>query len=333
MAGKIKAIQYGCGPIGCRVAQLARERPTIEVVGAVDIDPEKVGRDLGEFMDPPQDTGITITDDARKLLESTQPDVIFHTTGSSLQRVFGQLEECASAGADLVSTCEEISFPFFQQPEMATKVDSLAREHQISVLATGVNPGFLMDTWPLVMTGVCQKVETIKAVRIQDASSRRIPFQEKIGAGKAPQQFAQLVAEGSIQHVGLPESISMIAAGLDWDLERTTETIDPIVAEEPVSSEYLTIQPGMVAGVKQVGHGYVDGEKRITLDFRAYIGAEESYDGVEIEGIPDLKVKIPGGTHGDIATAAMTVNAAYRVFDAPPGLLTMKDLPVVTARQ
>lgn len=276
---------------------------------------------------------VPITDEFEKLVQDVRPDLIFHNTGSSLRRVRNQLEQCAASGADLVSTCEELAYPFFQHSDLAKEIDQMAQDQKITILATGVNPGFLMDTWPLAMTAVCQQVEKIKVTRTQDASTRRIPFQEKIGAGRSRQEFEHLIAAGRVQHVGLPESISMIAAGLGWQLNRIAETIEPIIAQEQVSSDYLTIQPGSAAGVKQVAHGLVDGERCITLDFRAYIGADESYDEVEIAGIPDLEVKIPGGTHGDIATAAIVVNAAYRAVEAPHGLLTMKDLPLVTARR
>jgi 4-hydroxy-tetrahydrodipicolinate reductase len=215
---------------------------------------------------------------------------------------------------------------------MASDLDRLAREHGVTVLATGINPGFLMDTWPLAMTAVCQSVEKLRAVRIQDASTRRRPFQEKIGAGLDLAVFEARVAEGRLRHVGLPESTAMIAAGLGWDLDEITEDLEPVVADGDVSSAYLSVTRGQAAGVRQVSHGLRSGSEVITLEFQAYLGAPESCDAVFITGNPDIEARIPGGTHGDTGTTAMTVNAARRVVEAPPGLLTMKDLPVVTCR-
>ncbi|MCK4350862.1 MAG: dihydrodipicolinate reductase, partial [Candidatus Krumholzibacteria bacterium] len=203
------------------------------------------------------------------------------------------------------------------------------KENGVTVLGTGINPGFLMDTWPLSMTAVCRDVEEVKAVRIQDASSRRLPFQKKIGAGRTPDEFQNLIDEGTLRHVGLPESTAMIAAGLGWELDEITEEIGPVMAESQVSSPHLTVEPGQAAGVKQISHGLIAGKEVVTLEFQAYIGAPETYDAVYIKGTPNMEVVIKGGTHGDIGTAAMVVNAARRVVEAPPGLLTMKDVPVV----
>lgn len=331
MADIIRAVQYGCGPIGCSVAALASRRDGIELVGAVDIDPEKAGKDLGEIAGLGQKLGVTVSDDADALFAETKPDVAFHTTGSSFERVFDQLAGILDAGVNIVSTCEELSFPHRRAPELAAKLDERARSNGVTVLGTGINPGFLMDLWPLCMTGVCQDVRRIRSVRIQDATSRRLPFQKKIGAGCTPEEFQQLIDAGTLRHVGLPESLEMIAAGLGWELDEVTETIEPVMAEATVSSEYLTVEPGQAAGVKQVAYGRRGSEVLLELEFQAYLGAPESYDAVYIEGTPDLEVVVKGGTHGDLGTAAMAVNAARRVVEAPAGLMTMKDLPVVVS--
>jgi 4-hydroxy-tetrahydrodipicolinate reductase len=186
-----------------------------------------------------------------------------------------------------------------------------------------------MDSWVLFMTAVCQEVKRVKAIRIQDASSRRLPFQKKIGAGWTPEEFQKLVDNGTLRHVGITESISMIAAGLGWKLDDITETIEPVIAKKRVKSQYITVESGQAAGVRQLGHGLRGKEEIITLEFEASLGAPESYDAIYISGTPNMEVVIKGGTHGDIATAAITVNSARRVVEAPPGLITMKDLPIV----
>lgn len=330
MTPKIRAVQYGCGPIGSSVAKLASQRRDIEIVGAIDIDENKVGKDLGEFIGLDKPLGVIISRDANAVLSQAKPDIVFHATSSSLKKVYEQLTKIISAGANIVSTTEELAFPWRNQPEIATEIDQLAKKHKVTVLGTGVNPGFLMDTWPLLMTAVCQEIKRVRVARIQDASPRRLPFQKKIGAGCTIDEFRKLVAAGTLQHVGLAESIAMVAAGLGWELDEIKDEIEPIVAQSEVWSQYITVKPGQVAGVKQTGRGFKDGQELITLDFQAYLGARESYDAVYITGTPNLEVVIKGGTHGDIATAAIMVNAAHRVIEAPPGLITMKDLPLVT---
>jgi 4-hydroxy-tetrahydrodipicolinate reductase len=313
------------------VVRYACQRAGIELVGAVDIDKSLVGRDLGEVAGIKNKLGVSISAGADAVLSQAKPDVVFLTTSSSLKAVYPQVEKCVAAGANVVSTCEELSYPYRKHPQLSAEIDKIAKANNVTVLATGVNPGFLMDAWPLFMTGVCQQVKRVKVVRVQDASPRRGPFQKKIGAGCTLEEFKKLVAAGTLKHVGLPESIAMIASGLGWKLDEITESIEPVIAEARVKTNFVTVEPGQASGVRQVGRGIRAGEELITLEFEACVGAPESYDAVYITGTPNLEVVIKGGTHGDIATAAMVVNSVHRVIDAPSGLVTMKDLPMVSA--
>jgi len=331
MVTKAKAVQFGCGPIGCSVVRYASLRPDVELVGAVDIDKSLVGRDLGEVAGIKNKLGVSISADADAVLSQARPDVVFLTTSSSLKVVYPQVEKCVAAGANVISTCEELSYPYRKAPQLSAEIDKIAKANNVTVLATGVNPGFLMDAWPLFMTGVCQQVKRVKVVRVQDASPRRGPFQKKIGAGRTLEEFKKLVATGTLKHVGLPESIAMIASGLGWKLDEITESIEPVVAKTQVKTDFVTVEPGQAAGVRQVGRGIHAGEELVTLEFEAFVGAPESYDAVYITGTPNLEVVIRGGTHGDIATAAIVVNSVHRVMDAPSGLVTMRDLPMVSA--
>ena len=329
MAKKIRVVVFGLGPVGCGIANLAARKKEVAIVGAVDL--RNAGKDLGEIANLGRRLGIRISDDAAAVLKRTKPDVVLHATGSSFPAVYPQLEMIVQAGAGVVSTCEELSYPFRKHPTLAAALDKFAKKHGVAVLSTGVNPGFLMDTWPLAMTAVCQDVKKVRSVRIQDASPRRLPFQKKIGAGRSTAEFKKLVKSGDIRHVGLPESIAMIAAGLGWKLDKITETIGPIMAAKPVQSRFLSVKPGQVAGVKQIGRGFSRGKEVIVHEFQAYLGAEESYDAVYITGAPNLEVVIKGGTPGDIATASLVVNAIPKVVSASPGLITMKDIPLVSA--
>ena len=290
-----------------------------------------VGKDVGELAEVGYKLGVAISNDAAAVLNSTKPDAVIHATGSSLKAVFPQLKQIIELGYNIVSTCEELSFPFRQQPELAQEIDALAKAYHVTVTGTGVNPGFLMDAWPLFMTAVCENVTYVKAARIQDASSRRIPFQKKIGAGRTIEEFNELVKAGTLRHVGLAESIGMIADGLGWKLDEITETIEPIIAEKEVKSNYITVKPGQAAGVKQTGHGWQGGKELIFLNFEASVGAEESYDAVYIKGKPDMEVVIKGGVGGDIATTSIAVNAVPRVIEAQPGLKSMKDIGIVSS--
>ncbi|MDI6707461.1 MAG: dihydrodipicolinate reductase [Firmicutes bacterium] len=330
MKDKIKVIQYGLGPIGIKLTQYLVDKPAMEIVGAVDIDPKKVGADIGELAGLPEPLGIIVTGDAETLLGEVEADVVALTTTSSLEKIKPLVMEILSHGVNVVTTCEELSYPWLTNPQISGEIDVAAREKNVSVLSAGVNPGFLMDFLPIAVTGVCRQVKRITVERIQDAQFRRIPFQKKIGAGLTVEQFQERVREGTLRHVGLTESIHMIAAKMGWRLDKAEDIISPIIADEKVVAGGLTVEAGKVLGVQQIGRGIVQGEERITLVFRASIGEKDPRDRVVIEGTPDIDMVIKGGVNGDIATCAIVANAIPAVVGARPGLRTMADIEVVS---
>ncbi|MGQ9828499.1 MAG: NAD(P)H-dependent amine dehydrogenase family protein [Roseiflexus sp.] len=319
---------YGLGSIGLSIARLAWTRPGIRVVGAIDIDPQKAGRDLGKLLDIGA-TGIAVSTDAATTLRNTRPDVVLHATLSSLAAVVPQLQECIAAGANVISTCEELAYPWSTQPQIAADLDAAARAAGVTLLGTGVNPGYAMDALPVMLTAACANVRAIRVLRIVDAAQRRAPLQHKIGAGLTPDEFAQRVREGMVRHVGLPESLHMIAATLGWQLDAGDDAIMPILAERAITTDYVAVDVGQVAGVRQIARGYVGEHAVITLELQMYIGAPDPQDTIEIDGNPPLRMTIPGGIHGDIATAAIAVNAIASIRRAAPGLLSMTDVPPV----
>ena len=325
---KIRIAQFGVGPIGIESIRLAASKSWAQIVGAVDIDPAKVGRDLGEVAGLGRRLRVKVMADAKKAIKAGKPDVVVLCTSSSLKTVTPQIETILKLKVPIVSTTEELAYPIGRNLRYARGIHALAKKAKVAVLGTGVNPGFTMDALPITLTGVCERVDAIRVDRIQDARIRRLPFQQKIGAGLTREQFQRKVDGGTVRHVGLAESISMIADAMGWKLDRITDEIQPKIAVETVASEFLAVDPGYVCGLVQDGVGYRGDKPVITLHMEAYLGAPESYDAIEVAGAPALKMKIAGGVHGDIATASITVNSIPKVLAAPPGLHTMRDLPI-----
>lgn len=326
MVSQLRVLHYGLGPIGIEAARIVSRRQGMISVAAVDVDPAKVGRDLAEIAGLPYPTGVKIVSTLAEALRNPA-DVVLHTTGSYLAQVRPQLEELLQAGLPVVSTCEELSFPVAERREIAAQLDALAKSRGVSLLGTGVNPGFAMDAFPIFLTSICQEVTSIRVKRVNDAGKRRLPLQRKVGAGLDPEKFRQLVDSGAVRHVGLRESVEMIAEAMGWTLERVDEITEGVVAKEGVTTAYLTVEPGQVAGVRQVGTGYADGQAVITLELQMYVGARDETDEVWIEGRPPLHVRCTTGFPGDIATTGILVNAARRAPELAPGLRTMKDIP------
>jgi hypothetical protein len=325
---KIRAIQYGVGPIGASIARLMREKQAIEICGAIDTDPAKIGRDLGEVVgaaDAPW--GVKISGDAKEVLEQAA-DIVIHSTSSSLPKVMDQLLACLEAEACIVSTCEELSYPYRTYPELSAKLDAAAKDWGVALVGTGVNPGFVMDKLVVTLAAVSQRIEHAKALRIVDASKRRLPLQKKIGAGMPVDEFRAQVTAGVIKHVGLPESVAMVADSLNLPVEEITETIEPVVAHARVQTEFLTVEAGQAAGVHQIARGIGGGKELVHLELQMYVGAKDPADTVELKGHPNISLVIPGGSHGDIATASVVVNSIPVILDAPAGLRTSRDLPI-----
>ena len=326
--GPIKVLHCGLGPIGAAVVKQVAERRGFRIVGAVDIDPMKAGRDLGEIAGLGRSLKVKVSTDAKKAIKATRPDVLVLCTLSSLKRVTPQIEGILKLKVPIVSTTEELAYPTGANLKYARAIHAAAKKAKVAVLATGVNPGFTMEALPIALTAVCERVDSIKVDRIQDAGIRRLPFQQKIGAGLTREQFQKKVDDESVRHVGLAESVSMIAGAMGWKIDRITDEIQPKIATSTVSSEFLAVDPGYVCGIVQDGIGYRDGQAVITLHMEAYLGAPESYDAVEIAGSPGIQSKITGGVHGDVATASITVNSIPRILEVAPGLHTMRDMPL-----
>ena len=323
------AVVIGLGPLGQKVVRFALQRESIDIVGAVDIAPDKIGKDLGTLCGTKK-LGIKVCPDLHTALKTAKADVALLTTVSSLKKLEPQVREIAGHKLNIVSTCEELSFPYASAPAVSKRMDRLCKRHGVTCLGTGVNPGFLMDFLPDILTAVSQNVRKITVRRFQDASPRRVPFQQKIGAGLTRSEVARRKAKGLLRHVGLTESVHMIAHAMKWRLTRVTETLRPIIAARRITSGYTPIRPGMACGVEQFGRGYVGKRQVITLHFRAAVGEPKSFDSVEIKGKPDVLSVIRGGVNGDVATCAIILNAIRSVASAEPGLKTMLDVPAVT---
>jgi len=330
---EVKVVLYGVGAVGSLIAKFLLEKEGVNIVGAIDTARDKVGKDLGEVLDLRRKLGVKVSDDVDSVLSKVKPDIAVHATSSFFKNTVSQIASIVRHGVNVVSTCEELSYPYLIEPKLATELDLLAKKHNVTVLGTGINPGFLMDTLVITLTAVCQKIKKIKAKRVMNAATRRLPFQNKIGAGLTVKEFKRRIENKQITgHVGLEQSIAMIADALRWKLDRiTTEGVEPVVAKKPVESASIKVRAGEVAGLRQKAKGIVKNEEVIVLDFQAYIGADEEYDAVTIEGVPSVKQRIQPCVHGDKGTVAMVVNSIPKVINAPAGFFTMKDLPVPSA--
>ena len=313
--GAIRVVQVGLGAIGIATAKVVSQKSSLRLVGAVDINPQvQLDLDVPVFR--------TVSECVRR----HPADVAILTTGSRFPGVLPQIEEMFEAGLHVVSSCEELLFPWYRYPKQAASLDRTAQRAGLACLGTGVNPGFVMDTLPLVVSGVCHHVVRVQVWRVQDTAKRRPQLGRKVGGGLSAQEFRRLVAEGKMGHMGLQESLALIAHGLGWKLDKITETVKPIIARRDCGTKDVKVKAGQVAGVWQVAVGLEGGKERIRLDLRMFMAAPEPRDEIRVDAVPPMRVVIPGATRGDHATAAILANCVSRIVEAKPGLRTMLDI-------
>ena len=334
MTKKFTVVQVGLGPMGQLIAKLLFKRQNINFRGVIDINPAILNKKLSTIINANSD--LTVKSNFEELLSNETPDVSIIATSSSLEKVAPLIKQAVVYGSNVISLCEELSYPYKKYPDLSEDLDSLARSSEVSILGTGINPGYLMDVLPIIMTAPCQKVDSIKVSRMMNSGKRREPFQRKIGTGLSIEQFKEKISKKDITgHVGLEQSIQMICAALGLTYDQIKEfPPEAIIADEDFITSYgEKVLKGNVRGLQSNARAISNNKEIILMDFFAYVGDHEEYDSIEIKGVPNIHQKIIGGLHGDIGTAAMVVNSIPKVIDAPAGLLTMKDLslPCYTA--
>ncbi len=315
----------GLGFIGQEIARAALRSEELELIGAIDFSPGLTGKKISEVLGVPAGT-FTVSKDLQTAVGKRRGVVLLHATGSKLPQVMNQLLEAIKLGLCVVSTCEELAFPYFRHPDLADALDAAAKKAKVSVLGTGVNPGFVLDRLVATIAQACGPVRHVKVTRVVDARTRREALQRKVGAGLTEDEFFKLVDADQLGHVGLAESAALCALGVGLDCDDFEEEIIPVLAEEDITGAFL-VTTGKVAGIFQTAVGLSDGQERVRLELTIAVGAEEAADTIVIDAEPPITLVIPGGVAGDRATANVVVNAAPRVKSAEAGLLTVLELP------
>ncbi|MHA2238304.1 MAG: NAD(P)H-dependent amine dehydrogenase family protein [Candidatus Hodarchaeales archaeon] len=333
MNKSFNVVQIGLGPMGKLITRLLVSRKNINLLGLVDIDPEIEGKSLDDILKISVNPKIIVQKSVKSLLINNQVDVVVIATSSSLINTASTIKEVLAKGVNVISICEELSYPYVNHPELSIELDKLAKENLCTVVGTGINPGYLMDLLPIVMTAPCQIVDKISITRMMNSSKRREPFQRKIGTGLSTDDFQAKIRNKEITgHVGLTESIQMIVGALCLpDGEILENSPEPVVTPANILTSYgESVKQGNVCGLKSSAtyKNSETGEIIISMDFIAYAGDHEEYDSIDIEGTPNINQKITGGVHGDLGTAAMVANLVPHVYKSSAGLFTMKDTPV-----
>lgn len=323
----IPVVVMGLGEIGQAIARVALGRPELRVVGVADVHPELAGRPLGEVIGT-NGPDLRIEPDVEPLLRAARGGVLLHATGSRFEEVLPDLKLAVRAGLSVISTCEELAWPWLRHEEAAEELDRLCEERNVAVLGTGVNPGFVLDRLPAFLGQVVTGVRHVRGLRVVDASTRRPALQRKIGAGLTEEAFHEAAERGEVGHVGLAESAALVAAGLGLSLDEVEEELLPLVAQDDDAGQGAVVQVrrGQVAGVQQTARVFSEEREVVRLELTLALGAEDPRDEIDLDAEPAIRLVIPGGIAGEEATAAAVINAVPAVTELR-GLVTVLDLP------
>lgn len=327
MSAKIKIVVVGLGQIGLETCKLILQKKSFDLLAVVDIDAAKSGKDLGYFLHT-KNLGIPVVNELQTALKEFEPEVTILTSKSHLNEIANDIFVCIEHHSSVISSCEELLFPFEKNKKLAEEIDAKAKEYFVHVLGTGVNPGFVMDTLPTFLTSVCSDVKSVKITRVVDLSKRRKALQQKIGLGLSKNDFQKLVKEKKLGHVGLLESAQFVAHFLRFDVKEYTEKIEPLIADKNYKTKFFNIPKGSVVGMKHTVVGKSNSEKLVELILQMTANTEEGYDEIIVKGNPPIKLKIENGIFGDTATVAMIVNVIPNLLHARYGLITMKDINI-----
>lgn len=329
----IKVILCGLGAMGSGMAMMLLEKKGVEIVAAIDSNNEKVGKDLGEVISLNGDTGIIVTSDFKNTIKEKEADIVLLAIDSFVRNVYPYIKTIVESGKNCITIAEEMAYPYIIEKELSAEMEKMAKENEVTILGTGVNPGFVLDTLVVVLSAACRSVRSIKATRVNDLSPFGATVMRTQGVGANVEEFNRGLEEGTIVgHVGFQQSIPMVAKALGIEIDEVVETREPIVSKTHRETSCVIVEPGMVAGCKHIGYGMKDGKAVITMEHPQQIHPQlesvNTGDYIEIEGDPNLSLCIKPETPGGIGTMALAVNMIPQVIASTPGLKTMLDLPL-----
>jgi 4-hydroxy-tetrahydrodipicolinate reductase len=319
--GGIPVVVMGLGEVGRAIARRVLARSELRLVAAVDPAKGIAGRPLDDLLGVPTG-GLAVAADAGQALAVARGGVVILATTSSFAKARPTIEQAVRAGCSVVSTCEELAWPWLHHEAAAEALDALCEANDVAVVGTGVNPGFSLDRLPAFLAQVAGEVRHVRGLRVVDLARRRDALRKKAGVGLTEAAFEAADERGEVGHVGLSESAALAAAGCGLEVDEVEEELVPLLAEEDGHG----VKQGQVAGVHQVARAFHEGREVVHLEVILALGIDHPRDEVEIEADPPLRAVVPGGIPGETATVHAVVHAALAVTERR-GLITVLDLP------
>ncbi len=332
----VRVVLWGLGAMGGGIGRALAGRQGVQLVGGIAGRPEREGQDLGQVLGLEQPLDVACGTDAETVLRQAAGRMLMHATRSTVAEVEQEILLALDLGYDVISIAEEMAYPAASGGAAAARIHRRALERGRTVLGTGINPGFILDSLILALTAACLEVSSIHARRVNNLAPFGPTVMRSQGVGTTPEEFERGLESGEIVgHVGFPESIRLVAGALGWQVERIEQSREPIIATRQRRGQHITVPAGRVAGCNHTARCYVEGRPVLIMEHPQQIEPEaegtDTGDFISIKGTPDIDMAIRPEIPGGLGTIALACNMLVAVLKAPPGLTTMPQLPLPRA--
>lgn len=343
MEQKIKAVQYGVGKMSLYTMRYMLEKG-IEIVGAVDVNPAIIGKDIGEILGK-EKLGIIVVsvEDAEEMMQTTKPDICIITTRSLIAELEEPYMLCAKLGINAISTCEEAFYPQNSNPTLTNKIDELAKANNCTITGTGYQDIY----WGQLITGICgstQKITKIKGSSSYNVEDYGIALANAHGAGLTLDEFDKQVA--SVDKISDEERQKIIESGeylpsymwntngwlcdkLGLTIKSQTQVTVPTTYKEDIYSETLgvTVKAGDATGMSAIVT--TETEEGITIESECIgkVYSKEDFDKNEwsVYGEPDTTITVARPATVEL-TCATVVNRIPDIINARPGFVPTAEI-------
>lgn len=328
---EIKIILWGFGAIGKSMAENIMTKEGLRIVAVLDKDKKLLHKDIGYILNKSASYGITVRRDFKNVIKNTDADIVLLAVDSYIDKVTEYIQLMAENKKNCITLTEEMIYPYSTNYSICRSLNKLAKENNVTILGTGINPGFVLDSMIVFMSSVCSNISRINASRINDLSPFGLTVLKEQGVGLSPESFEKGIKnETIVGHIGFKQSIEFISKAIGLDIDDIVEFREPIITNTFRETKFINIKPGMVAGCLHSAYGLKNGKAVIVLEHPQQICPEsetiETGDYIHIEGNPNIHLDISPELPGGIGSAAIAVNLIPQVIASEAGLKTMLDM-------